>query len=461
MRVRAFFLIISLVIAISPVPGRTTAEPALANQPVSEYKSRRLKLMEQVKEGVIVLGGAHEADFGEVGRFRQNNHFQYLTGVQTPGSYLILAPKGIKELDGLREFLFIPPRNPGTERWTGPQMGPGGEAEAAFGVERVLPTTDFKKTLERLLVTEKIVYTVTPRAQDTTRTRELMLVEQLRNLVSAVNTTNAASSGGAAEVRNIATFINRQRQTKSQPEIAMLQKAIDATGVAQAGVARLLRPGAFEYELEGEILGTFTRLGAERASFPSIVGSGIYSTVLHYNENRKRVESDELVVVDIGAEYSYYAADITRTYPSSGKFSPRQREIYDLVLLAQRRCEESVEVRKTALGQLTLIAREVFKASPLRAKDAQGVEHTMDYFFIHSTSHWLGMDVHDVGEMRPLQPGDVFTIEPGLYIPAEKLGVRIEDDYLIAPTGLRKLSAGIPSGPGEVEALMKKSASRS
>lgn len=240
----------------------------------------------------------------------------------------------------------------------------------------------------------------------------------------------------------------------------MLQKAIDATGAAQAGVARALKPGVYEYELEGDIMGTFIRSGAERSSFPSIVGSGIYSTVLHYNKNRKKVESDELVVVDIGAEYSYYAADITRTYPSSGKFSERQREIYELVLAAQKRCEQAVEPGKTTLGNLTQVAREFFKASSLRAKDAQGAERTMDYFFIHGTSHWLGMDVHDVGESRAVQAGDVFTIEPGIYIPGEKLGVRIEDDYDITSNGLRKLSAAIPSAASEIEQAMKKGVAR-
>jgi len=466
------FVLLSLVIAATAWPGAAAPEPKLANQPLSEYKARRMRLMEQVKEGVIVVGGASESDFGEVGRFRQNNYFQYLSGVETPDAYLILVPKG---LDGAREFLFIPPRNLAMERWTGPQLGPGPEAEAAFGIEKVRPATEFRKTLEGLAASEKVFNTVIPRPQDTTRTRELMLVDQLRNLAAAAVASSSAAAptgtgtgpgtgqGGtvsspftADQVRNVAPAINRLRQTKSEPEIAMLQKAIDATGAAQAGVARMLRPGLYEYEAEGEVMGTFIRFGAERSSFPSIIGSGIFSTVLHYNKNRKEIGTDDLVVVDIGAEYSYYAADITRTYPALGRFTPRQREVYDLVLAAQRRCEESVQSGKTTLGTLTQIAREVFRTSSLRAKDPQGNEHTMDYFFIHSTSHWLGMDVHDVGEARAVQPGDVFTIEPGLYISDEKLGVRIEDDYAITASGLRKLSAAIPSAPVEVEALMKK-----
>ncbi len=462
MRTKLVMMILALAIAAAPWLGSARpTEPALANQPLSEYKARRVRLMDHIKEGVIVLGGAFEADFGEVGRFRQNNYFQYLTGVETPGSHLILVPKG---LDGARELLFIPARNLAGERWTGPQLGPGSEAEATFGIEKVLPVTDFKKTLDRLVASEKVFYSVIPRQQDTTRTRELMLVQQLRDLVAAAPVPAGSETSGStspkAEVRNVAAVINRMRQTKSEPELVMLQQAINATAAAHQSVARGLRPGVHEYELEGEILAAFIRFGAERASFPSIVGSGIYSTVLHYNRNRKKVESNETVVVDIGAEYSYYAADITRTYPSSGRFTARQREIYDLVLAAQRRCEEAVQPGKTTLGNLTQLTREFFKASNLRARDAQGVEHSMDFFFIHGTSHWLGMDVHDVGESRPLQTGDVFTIEPGIYIPAEKLGVRIEDDYVVSSTGLRKLSSAIPSAAGEVEALMKKGNAR-
>ncbi|MBX3279679.1 MAG: aminopeptidase P N-terminal domain-containing protein [Acidobacteria bacterium] len=422
----------------------SAVEPMLAGQPVADYRARRQQLIEQIKEGVVVLGGAHESDFGEVGRFRQNNYFQYLTGVETPGAYLILAPKGA---GGVREMLFIPPRNPSAERWTGPQMGPGAEAEAAFGFERVLPVTEFRKTLAGLPGGEKVFYTVTPRPGDTTRTRESMLASDVR----------AAGTGVEGfSVRSVTPFLNRMRQTKTAAELALLQKAIDATGAAHLAVARNLRPGVYEYELEGDILGAFIRAGAERASFPSIVGSGRYSTILHYNRNRKQIDEGDLVVVDIGAEYSYYAADVTRTYPASGVFTQRQREIYDLVLEAQRRCEAAIEPGKTTLSQLTRVAREFFQASPLRAKDDKGAERGMDYFFTHSTSHWLGMDVHDVGDYaRPLQAGDVFTIEPGIYIQSENLGVRIEDDYVITASGLKKLSGAIPSAASEIEALMK------
>ncbi|HWQ36976.1 MAG TPA: Xaa-Pro peptidase family protein [Blastocatellia bacterium] len=420
-------------------------EPRLANQPLSEYKARRLRLLEQVKDGVIVIGGAHEEDFGDAGRFRQNNYFQYLTGVETPASALVLVPKAVADDKSAKEFLFIPPRDPGSERWTGPQTGPGTEAEAAFGCERVLSGNDFEKVIKSLAANAKIFYTIIPPKGDTTRTRELLFAERLKSLI------------GNAELKPVNRQIDLLRMTKSEAEIALLQKAVDATGAAQTGVARTLRPGVFEYDLEAEILAAFLRNGAERASFPAIIGSGLNSTILHYDRNRKRIEDGDLVVVDIGAEYSYYAADITRTWPAAGRFTPRQREIYELVLAAQQKMAEMVKPGKTYLGALTDATRDFFRSSRLRARDEQGNEQTMDYFFIHSTGHYLGMDVHDVGDYgRPLHPGDVFTIEPGIYIPGERLGVRIEDDYLVTADGVRKLSAAIPSAPDEIERVMKR-----
>ena len=187
-------VLVSLLLFASSLPIDASSEPTLANQPLTEYRARRQRLAQQVTEGVIVIGGAFEQDFGEVGRFRQNNYFQYLTGVETPGSYLIIYPKG---LDGIREMLFIPPRNLASERWTGPKMGPGAEAEAAFGFERVLPATEFKQTLSRIAATEKVVHAIIPRAQDTTRTRELMLIEDLKKLGSG-----AAAGAGSAGADN-------------------------------------------------------------------------------------------------------------------------------------------------------------------------------------------------------------------------------------------------------------------
>jgi Xaa-Pro aminopeptidase len=245
------------------------------------------------------------------------------------------------------------------------------------------------------------------------------------------------------------------RKWKSPAEVALLQKAIDITGEAQRDIAANLRPGMYEFEIQALLEAAFTRNGSERPGFPSIVGSGIYSTILHYEENHKKIEDGDLVVCDIGAEYSLYTADITRTYPANGKFTSRQRAVYQLVLDTQSAIAAYWKPGMTQ-SDLQRFTQEYLRKSTLRARDTDGREYTMDHFFIHGFGHYLGMDVHDVGNSSlPMRPGEVFTIEPGIYIQSEKLGVRIEDDYLVTPENtLRKMSEKIPSAPGEIERIM-------
>jgi len=406
--------------------------------------------MEQIKDGIVVLIGAREEDLGEVGRFRQKNDFMYLTGVETPAAYLMLIPAGVVLNKPAQEVVFIPPRNRLHEKWTGPQIGPGAEAAQIFGFQEVADSTTFKDRLRELLTSPAFkpnaadgkpaakLYTIIPRGSTAEIERETHFVEMVKQM--APN----------AEVTDVSRYVAELRKIKSPVEIEMLQRAIDITGEAQRDALRTIKPGAFEYEVQAALEAAFTRNGSERPGFPSIVGSGIYSTVLHYNENHKKIEAGDMVVVDIGAEYSYYTADITRTYPASGKFTERQREIYQLVLDAQRAAEKAYKPG-TNIAELNRVATETIKASPLR--DKQG--NTLDRYFIHGLGHWLGMDVHDVGNYSNMPVGSVFTIEPGIYIPEEKLGARIEDDYLVTEKGLVKLSARIPSGPDEVERLMQ------
>ena len=421
----------------------------LANQPSSEYAARRQKLMSQVKDGVTVLIGAREEDLGEVGRFRQKNDFMYLTGVETPGAYLILVPAGLIPDKPGREILFIPARNLIQEKWTGPQMGPGAEAEKYFGIREVMASDKFFSTLLDIVGSAPAraegrnqiakIYTVAPGGSDAIMTREGRFVETLRGVSSAYR------------ILDVSRTIGEMRKIKSAGEQALLQKAIDISGEGQRDCRNTVKPGLFEYEVQAVIEAAFTRNGSERPGYPSIVGSGINSTVLHYNENKKRIDEGDLVVVDVGAEYSYYTADITRTYPASGRFTERQRQVYQLVLDAQRAAEKAFKLGESTTASLKQVASEVIRSSPLR--DSHG--NTLDRYFIHGLSHWLGMDVHDVGDYsKPLPVGSVITIEPGIYIPDEKLGVRIEDNYLITESGLVKLSAKIPSDPDEIERLM-------
>jgi Xaa-Pro aminopeptidase len=241
---------------------------------------------------------------------------------------------------------------------------------------------------------------------------------------------------------------------KDADELARLRKAIEITGEAHRAAMRALEPGMYEYQAEALIEYVFRRNGAERLGFPSIVGSGPNSTLLHYDKNRRRMEAGDLVVMDIGAEFGYYTADITRTVPVSGAFTDRQRAIYRLVLGAQQAAIDRVRPGVT-IRQLDQAAREHLRANSGTLCGSA----TCDRYFVHGLSHWLGMDVHDVGRIdTPLAAGMVLTVEPGVYISAERLGVRIEDDVLVTANGHEVLSGSVPKQPDEVEAVMRESA---
>ena len=459
-------------IPATPVVLAQTANGAgatLINQPINDYQARRRNLMQQIKdieakrtaadrqrlnaqdinyEPVVVVFGQEEGDVGE-NKYRQKNYFAYLTGVETPSAYLLMLPN-----EGT-ETLYIPPRDLTNERWTGIQIGPGPEAAKKFGFQRVessekfmgdmfLAAGDPQKPMRRTRI--PVIYTISPNGRAATITREYQFVRMLRD--AAPDT----------EVKDVSPIVDELRKAKSDGETTLVQKAIDITGLAQSEVAKMVRPGIFEYQVEGKILETFVSNGAERLGFPSIVGSGINSTILHYSENQNKIDDGSLIVVDIGAEYKYYTADITRTWPANGKFSPRQREVYQLVLDAQKYAQSQMKPGVTKLREMTAVTREFLKKSPLRAKDMNGNEHTMDYFFIHGLGHYLGMEVHDVGDyQKPLQPGEIFTIEPGIYIQSEALGVRIEDDYIMTDHGAEKMSKNIPSEPDDIERMIAQS----
>jgi Xaa-Pro aminopeptidase len=411
--------------------------------------------MEQIKDGIVVLVGAREDDFGEVGRFWQKNDFMYLSGVETPASYLMLLPAGVIPGKSQQEVVFIPPRNLFQERWTGVQIGPGPEAEQKFGIQELAGADRFYARLFDILSNTPFagdgargqnrpkLYTMLPKGSTAQLTRESKFVDLIH------------SAAPQLIVADVQPYLAEMRKIKSPVEAGLLQKAIDITAEGQRDARMKIRPGIYEYEVQAALEAAFTRNGSERPGYPSIVGSGINSTILHYNQNHKQIDAGDTVVVDVGAEYSYYTADITRTYPATGKFTPRQREVYQLVLDAQRAAEKAFKPGQMTMSQLQAVAIEVMKASPLR--DKQG--NTLERYFIHGLGHWLGMDVHDVGDYsKPIPVGAVITIEPGIYIPDEKLGVRIEDNYLITETGLMKMSAKIPCEADEIERLMSSGA---
>jgi Xaa-Pro aminopeptidase len=258
--------------------------------------------------------------------------------------------------------------------------------------------------------------------------------------------------GSGAGVTDLRPSLAAMRVVKDSDEVRRLRMAAEISAKGHLAAMRAAHPGAWEYQLEGVAEGTFRGLGAERVAYPSIVGTGINGTTLHYDKSRSQLEAGDLVVMDMGEEYGYYAADVTRTIPASGHFTQRQLAIYNLVLNTQQAAMDSVHPGMT-MGRLSQIAREYMKG---HSGDlcAPG---TCDCYFLHGLGHWIGMDVHDVGDYAtPFVPNMTFTIEPGSYIPEEKLGVRIEDDILVTPTGYEVLSRGVPRQPADVEKAMRR-----
>jgi Xaa-Pro aminopeptidase len=429
-------LVLSLVGAGAAAQTGSPAGPV----PVARLQARRAALLDRIGTGIAIIRSADEksieGDYPQDSDFRQDNDFFYLTGLETADSWLVLVARGEGQSD--QTILYVPARDSAEERWTGPKLGPGPDAAALTGISDTRPSSDVKAELHQLLNAPGVLllYPRYGNQKDSMLFRELGLTDSL---------------GRAVQKRNVRGLIGALRLVKDEDEIARLRKAIDITAEAEREAMKTARPGMWEYEIEALIEYTFRRRGAERLGLPSIVGTGINSTTLHYDKSRRQTEAGDLVVMDIGAEYGYYSADVTRTIPISGRFTPRQRALYDLVLATQQAAIDSVKPGMT-IGRLNSISRAYMRE---HSGDLCGGE-SCDRYFIHGLSHWLGMDVHDVGDYSAkLAPGMVLTVEPGIYIPAEQLGIRIEDDVLVTANGYDLLSKGAPRSAAEIETLMR------
>ncbi len=412
--------------------------------PVERLVARRAALMERIGTGVALIRSANlrslERDYPQDSDYREDSDFFYLTGLEAPGGWLVLVARTAGPDS---TTLYLPEREPGSEQWSGPALGPGPEARALSGIEDLRPASEAESQIQRTVMGKT----------SAARAGALYFKRGTRQAASPFLRELAFGSGpGKAPVptHDLEAELAALRQIKDEDEIRRLRRAIAITGEALRETMREARPGMYEYELEGRVEYGFRRRGAERLGFPSIVGSGPNGTTLHYDENRRQTQPGELVVMDVGAEHGYYSADITRTIPISGRFDRRQRELYELVLGAQQAAIDSVRPG-TDLASLNRLARDYMR----RRSGSLCGESGCERYFIHGLSHWLGMDVHDVGAYsRRLEPGMVFTIEPGIYIPAESIGIRIEDDILVTPTGAEVLSSGAPRTVEEVEQAM-------
>lgn len=421
---------------------------------IDEFKSRRKRLREACPDGVILIRGATEDELPGAAplRYSQNAMFFYLTGVDTPGGFLLMlpddmpAPAGLKKIKPeVKEILFLPARNGTAEIWSGPKLGPGEETEKSTGIERVIDAGQMWGALAAYLKRNPVLYTVSPYGENARGTREYALIARLRDIAPIV------------QPRDVSLAIARLRMVKSPAELERLGKAIATTTIGHKAARGFIARGAgrHEYEVEARVLEAFRAAGGALA-FASIVGGGHNATVLHYEHNDAPLKDGDLVVVDIGARFGHYCGDITRTYPVGGRFGARQREVYQLVLDAHRRAVSDFKPGKDTLLAMSERCKEFLKTSPMRSKDGEGKERTMDHFMPHSLGHHLGLDVHDAGDNEMVVPtGSVITIEPGIYLPGEGIGARIEDDYLVTKKGLERVGPPLEVEVDELERAMR------
>jgi Xaa-Pro aminopeptidase len=429
-----------------------------------EYARRRAALLQQLpQKSVALVSASHlktrnrDAEYA----FRQDSDFYYLTGFNEPDALLLLIPG---RAEG--EFvLFCPPRDPQMEIWTGYRAGPEG-CVRNFGADQAFALEELEQQMPRLLDgVHRLYYALgSDEALDT----------RVRGWLNQVRAQSRQGAQAPEELVLLDNLLHEQRLFKSAAELDMMRRAAEISAEAHCRAMRLSRPGLYEYQLEAEITGYCMQKGARFQAYSPIVGGGANGCILHYIDNSAELKDGDLVLIDAGCELDNYASDITRTFPVNGRFSPQQRALYQLVLDTQLACikamqpgvpwnrihDLSVELLTEGLIELGLLQGE---------RDALIEAGAYRRFYMHRIGHWLGMDVHDVGqykldgEWRPLEPGMVMTIEPGLYVAPDDdsvapewrgIGIRIEDDVLVTEQGPDVLTAAVPKTIADIEALM-------
>ncbi len=431
----------------------------------SEYARRRQSLMAEMETNSIAIVPAarektrsRDTDYP----FRQDSDVTYLSGFNEPDAVLVLAP-GREH----GEFImFCREKDREREIWEGHRAGPDGACRV-YGADDAFPIADIDDILPGLIEGRERVYYAMGRDQEFDR--------QVMDWVNSIRAKVRAGAHPPGEFLDLDHILHDMRLFKSAAEIQTMARAAQISAQAHCRAMRYCRPGLYEYQLEAEILHEFHHNGARAPAYNSIVGGGANACVLHYTDNTAKLKDGELVLIDAGCELDGYAADITRTFPVNGVFSAEQRALYNVVLAAQDaaiRCikpgshwnephDASVQAITAGLVELGLLSGQV---SALIEKQAYKP------FYMHRIGHWLGMDVHDVGDYkihgqwRVLEPGMVMTVEPGIYVAPDNtdveqrwrgIGIRIEDDVVITKSGCDVLTAGVPKQPEDIEALMR------
>lgn len=433
-----------LLVLAAPI---SQAQQRREREPNSIYAERRAKLAATVDGPIVLWGFSGREESLQSYIFSQEENFYYLTGHNEEGAGLLLLPaaKKGKMAEGPREILFLPDKNVAKEKWNGVRMSPtdpGIAATTGFAAVKSFQH-DFRATVENLSKEYSNFYTILPFEKENGGYPHEKSVVDWLNL-----------SAPQAKVKDIRKQIYALRPIKSPGEIAFLTRAIDLSVDSHLEAMKMMRPGLYEYQIAAKMVEIHAMGGSEAEGYAPIVGAGPNSTALHYDKLSRKMEDGDIVVIDVGAQYSGYSADITRTIPANGKFTPRQREIYEIVLGAQNAVLASM---KPGTDYCQKGGKSLYKISfdyiNSHGQDQHGGK--LGQYYIHGLGHHIGLNVHDPGEYcEPLQPGMVVTVEPGIYIPEENLGVRIEDDVLITPTGFKFLSERLPRDPDQIEKVM-------
>ncbi|WP_426340135.1 Xaa-Pro aminopeptidase [Pseudoduganella sp. S-14] len=435
------------------------------------YSDRRARLLAQMEAGsVAVIGTAPEATRNADTEYpyRHDSSFYYLTGFTEPEAVLVLvAPRGNA---AAQSILFCREKHLESEIWDGYRYGPEAAREA-FGFDAAHPVGALDEHMVRHLSNASALYASLARGGE----------EQQRRWFDGVRRLSRSGTTAPPALRDLPSLVDEMRLFKDDHERAIMLRAGEISAGAHARAMRFAGArgaGAFEYELEAELLHEFRRHGAQFPAYTPIVASGPNACVLHYNANNRRTQDGDLVLIDAGCELDGYASDITRTFPVNGRFSPAQRELYDLVLAAQQAAFAAIKPGRKYHdahdAAVQVLAQGMLDFGLLQGTlDEVLAEKKYTQFYMHGTGHWIGMDVHDVGlyrdvsrEDKPsrlLQAGMAMTVEPGIYVrPAEgvpekywNIGIRIEDDVIVTDGGFQLLTGGAPKTVAEIEALMK------
>ena len=451
----AVLALISLVFPSARYQQASPSYPVFETDklPPSLYRARRERIEGELgPNGAVVVftnperNRNNDCDF----RFRPDSNFWYLTGFEEPDSALVLAPGGI-ELDGhrVKEVLLVNVSDKSSETWLGYRMGPE-NAMRLLGFELALPNTRFGDVLTAL------------KRQDVSLARGLVPPDPSGPMQRWGVLLNQAKASMKSSDANIGLALARMRVKKSPEEIALMRHAATASVDGHIQAMRTAKPGMREYEIQALVEYVFGREGCESVAYNSIVGSGPNSTILHYEADRRRMESGDIVCMDVAGEYHGYAADVTRSYPVNGHFSPEQLAIYNIVREAQaagiRECRDG-----KPFGAADSAARKIVSDGLVRLGIISDPSKS-DEYFMHGTSHYVGLDVHDSQGDSTLHDGYVLTVEPGIYIKAGSpcdrkwwnIGIRIEDDVLVTKGEPDVLSAGAPRDPRAIEGLMRR-----